>query len=243
MSEKNQLVLIWWAIVFAVIYGLSYYFLTGFFPPPPANLNNMDVLELYAASNMALRIGVVICLLVGAFQLPWVVVVAVQMARLEKGRPVWAITQLMAGAIGALLFILPPLFWGVAAFSVERSPEITVLMHELAFLTLITPVSLFLFQSLPVAFVAFQQGEVNHSAFPRWLGYFSVWLTISAECGALAQLFKSGPFAWNGLFTFWLPLTIFSVWFAVLSYTMIKAIKAQAGEVPHPSSVASTSNL
>lgn len=230
MSEKNQIALIWWAIIFAIIYGTAYYFLTGFFPPPPANLDNEQVVQLYAADNMSLRIGVVICLLMGAFQLPWVVVVAAQMARLERGMPVWAIVQLMAGGIGAILFVLPPLFWGVAAFTVERNPEVTVLMHELAFLTFITPVSLFLFQSLPVAFVAFQQKDVKHSPFPRWIGYFSVWLTISAECGALAQLFKTGPFAWNGLFTFWLPLSIFSAWFAVLSYTMIKAIKAQAAD-------------
>lgn len=68
---------------------------------------------------------------------------------------------------------------------------------------------------------------MSHSAVPRWIGYFSLWLTISAECGVLAHLFKTDPFAWNGLFTFWLPLTIFTAWFAMIDYTMIRAIKAQ----------------
>jgi hypothetical protein len=227
VNSQKQLVLIWWGIAFALIYGAAYYFLTGFFPPPPADLSPEAVVQLYAANNMAMRIGVVVCLVAGAFQLPWVIALYFQMARVEKGLPVWSVTQLLGGSIGALLFVLPPLFWGIAAFTVERDPQVTTLMHEIAFLTFITPVSLFIFQALPVAMVSFQAEQPDFSPLPRWMGFFSLWMVVIAECGVLAQLFKTGPFAWNGLFTFWLPLSVFSAWFGVLSYLMITNIKKQ----------------
>jgi hypothetical protein len=52
-------------------------------------------------------------------------------------------------------------------------------------------------------------------------------MLMSGEVGVLAQLFNSGPFAWNGLFTFWIPLTVFVAWFFVIAYTMLRAISAQ----------------
>jgi hypothetical protein len=38
--------------------------------------------------------------------------------------------------------------------------------------------------------------------------------------------FKTGPFAWNGLFAFWVPLTIFCGWFMLLAYLMRRSILA-----------------
>jgi len=226
-SEKSQRILIWWALISATVMGPAYYFLVGFLPPPSATLNAAEVALLYSTDNMELRIGVVIMLITAGFQLPWTIVVSVQMARLERGVPVWSIMQCLAGALGVTLFVAPPLLWGVAAYTVDRAPEITLLMHELAFLVLTTPVSFFLLQAVPIAVVVLSQKDVQHSAFPRWIGYFSGWMALIAECGVLAMLFRTGPFSWNGLFVFWLPLGVFGIYFTVISLYMLKALKLQ----------------
>lgn len=67
----------------------------------------------------------------------------------------------------------------------------------------------------------------EHSPFPRWLGYLTLWMLACAELGTLAMIFKTGPFAWNGFFTFWLPLTIYAVWYTALTTLMLKAITRQ----------------
>ena len=228
INPTAQRFMIWASIAAATLYGIGFWYLTDFIPPPSPTLSADQVVHLYADHNFKFRIGVVACLMAGGFNAPWTVALAVQMARCERGVPIWAIAQFAGGVLGTILFTFPPLFWGVAAFSVDRDPALTLLMHELAFLTLVTPVSFFWIQALPIGIVCFTRTDATHSAFPRWLGYFTVFMVVSAELGVIAQLFKSGPFAWNGLFTFWIPLTVFAVWFGVLDYTMLKAIGRQS---------------
>lgn len=45
-----------------------------------------------------------------------------------------------------------------------------------------------------------------------------------------AANFKTGSFAWNGLLAFWVPGGLFSIWFYVVGYYLIKAVKQQETE-------------
>lgn len=45
--------------------------------------------------------------------------------------------------------------------------------------------------------------------------------------GILIPFFNSGPFAWNGLFSFWLVLNIFFLWLILNYVYTVKAIRAQ----------------
>ena len=226
INAGTQRTLLWFSIVFLILFGVGWV-MTGFLPPPPATLNPEEVAGLYRSDNLQMRIGVVICLLTAGFNMTWSLVVGAQMARVEKGLPLWSILQVLSGAFGALIFMLPLLFMGIAAFSPDRNPEVTALAHEFAFLTLITPVGFFTFQALPVGIIGLTRTDVPHSPFPRWMGFFTMWMLLSAEFGVMAMLFKSGPFSWNGLFPFYLPLTIFTLWFVVLTRLLFRAIRAQ----------------
>jgi hypothetical protein len=38
------------------------------------------------------------------------------------------------------------------------------------------------------------------------------------------RLAKDGPFAYNGVFAFWLPLTTAATWFAIMTVVTLRAI-------------------
>ncbi len=52
--------------------------------------------------------------------------------------------------------------------------------------------------------------------FPRWLGYLSLWMAFIFIPGELI-FFYDGPFAWNGLFLFWMAGVVFGMWGAGLA--------------------------
>lgn len=167
---------------------------------------------------------------------PLAAVIAAQMARLEKGIPIWSMLEFGGGLMMSLFLVLPPLFWGVAAFSPERPAQLTLLIHELSNLTLVTTDQYFIFQYVAIAVVSLSSPTSRLSPFPRWYGYYTIWTALMFELGAIGFLPKTGPFAWNGLFVYWSPLTLFGVWIVVTSIQLIRAIGRQAKAAPSAAS-------
>lgn len=230
MAIRAQRIMIWWCLAFATIFALAWGILIGLMPLPPANQPVAEIAAFYSENAMRIRIGAAICAWTGAFMVPLSVVIAVQMARLEKGVPAWAILAFAGGIMMSMFLVIPPLLWGVAAFSPERPADVTALMHEFANLMLVTTDQYFIFQMIPLAIIALTRRDDLHSPFPRWYGYFTIWAALMFEVGAAGFIPKTGPFAWNGLFVFWFPLTIFGAWIAVTSYNLLRALKQQAAE-------------
>src|SRR6266567_4532664 len=185
MSERSQIALVWWGIVFAIIYGIALWVLLDMVPPPSAKLSAVQVAHWYASRHTQIRVGAVIASWTSAFMLPLSIVIAQQMSRQEKGR-VWTWTTIAAGSLMSIFLVLPPLFWGVAAFTPGRAPEITTTMHELGMLTLTTTDQYYVFMWVAISVICFTQTSVRHSPFTRWFGYFNAWTAIMFEAGAFA---------------------------------------------------------
>ena len=237
-SAGTQRALIWLALGMAGLYFVSLIFLMQIFPPPAPNLSAAQVAQIYAHSNLRFRAGVAVAIISGGFYLPWTMVIAVQMDRIEKRRSIWTMMQALTSAAGTWIFALPPLLWGAAAFNAHRSPEITTLMHELAFIVFYCASSFFPFQLVAVGVVSLSRNNLSQndlpqnsvepdSAFPRWLGWLSIWTAAVASEGFVGVMFNSGPFSWNGIFVFYLPLAVFTIWMISMAYMMLRAIGVQ----------------
>jgi hypothetical protein len=141
------------------------------------------------------------------------------------------------GVMMSIFLVLPPLFWGVAAFTPHRDPQATALMHELGMLTLTTTDQYYVFMWVAIVVICFLPTSVTHSPFPRWFGYFTAWIALMFEAGAFAFLPRTGPFAWNGLLVFWSPLTLFGLWIGVMSYLLLTNLKRQREEAQQEAAV------
>jgi hypothetical protein len=238
MSFRSQKIMVWWALAFCAIYAIALGLLLDMIPPPNAHQTAGQVAHWYAARHTKIRIGAIIASYTSAFMVPWAIVVAEQIRREEgKGR-VWQWATLLGGGLMSIFLVLPPLFWGVAAFTPTRAPQITAIMHELGMLTLTTTDQYYVFMWVAVIVICLKPKMVSHSPFPRWFGYFSAWIAVMFEAGAIAFMAHSGPFAWNGLLVFWSPLTLFGIWLAVTSYLLLNAISAQQREAALETAVA-----
>jgi hypothetical protein len=186
---------------------------------------------LVRAQQHTYQVGAVICGWCGAFMMPILAVVTIQMSRVETGGlKIWTVLSLVSGALMSLFLMLPPLFWGVAAYTAPRkNPEVTTLMHELACLTTVTTDQFYIFLWIAVTVICLRPATrlVPHNPFPRWWGWTSLWISIMFEAGAFAFIPRSGPLAWDGLLVFWSPLILFTVWIIIQSWLIFRALRQQ----------------
>ena len=224
MNTKTQIFCAACGIAFVILLTVGWWVIAGFVPPPSPELSASEIADFYRQNTGTIRFGILLAMFSMSLTLPWIAVIAVQMRRTEGEFPVLTYTQLVAGAATLAILLIPTLLWTTAAFRPERSPELILLLNDFAWLLLVMTFSPFTVQLIAIG-LAIISDKNKPPVFARWVGYFNLWVAILFIPGALVTFFKSGPFAWNGLLAFWLPLTVFFAWYLVMFPALLKAIR------------------
>jgi hypothetical protein len=204
--------------------------LMQFLPLPQPALSAERFAAFYRGNATGIVIGGILFQLAGTLWCAFAAVIAVQMKRMEGPSSPWAYTQMLAALMGFLPMLLAAIFFTAAAYRPERSAEAIQLLSDLAFITFIIPALLALVQLLAIGLATL--GDRNPTpVFPRWLGYLTIWTAVLFTPGALIGLFKSGPFAWNGVLAFWLAAIAFGNWLNIMCWQLLKAIKLQYADI------------
>jgi hypothetical protein len=224
-NQKTQLLCAWCGPAAIVLFLIGFWPLAGLMPPPSPHESPFQIQSLYLHHTDLKRAGFIVMMVAGTLTAPWVASIATQMKRIEGEHSPLTWTQLGLGMLGVLLFLFPMFFMLAVAFRPHRNPELLQLINDVAWLPFIGAFAPAVIQGLAIAIACFQDTE--EKVFPRWLGYFNIWCALLFIPAALINFFKTGPFAWNGVFCFWLPLTVFSIWFFVMFAMIRRAILSQ----------------
>ena len=113
--------------------------------------------------------------------------------------------SMMIGAItGAIVGMLFPMFcFGLGAFRPGYSPAVLTMLYDFGYLAFIGSLGCFC-----VMWMAFGLAIIldENNILPKWLGYYTIWQYVTELMAAPVWIAKSGPFAWNGLMTFWFAM-------------------------------------
>lgn len=227
MNAKSQIIAAWCGPAMMVLMGIGWVLLAGYFPPHSPTLSGADMAAFYQAHPVRIRFGLLITLWGTAFYVPFTAVLSLQMARIEGSVPVWSWTQLAAGAGATLTIAFPIMFWATAAFRPDRNPELLLLLDDLAWIPFAGMTIPILLMPILIAVVGFMD-KSECPLFPRWACFLNLWVALLVFPGGLIIFFKTGPFAWNGLFGMWIPLIVFGIWTVVITNLLTKGIKRQA---------------
>lgn len=228
MNKTSQLLCAWSGPAFIVIFTIGLWVFTQYVPPPSPAATAADIAALYQQNTWQIRLGTSVMMAGAGLMCPFIVAIAVQMRRMEGRSPVWTFTQLSTGTAGVLFLILPPAVWTTAAFRPERTPELTLLLNDLGCILFLMPFTTFVVQMFAIA-ASILANRSDQQPFPRWTAYFNLWTAVLFVPAGLLTFFKTGPFAWDGLFVFWLPLVVFFAWYGVMFVLLCRAISQQAG--------------
>lgn len=212
------------------VFGIGFWLVAGLIPPPPPGTPAADLARFYAENQTRIRVGLVISMLGAGLALPFPVTITMQMRRIEGSKSPLAWLQLICGLFNTPLFVLPMFAMAAATYRpINRAPEITQALSDLGWLCLVGFGAPAILQTITIAIAVFGDRRPN-PVFPRWVGYFNVWCALLFLPGLLVICFHDGPFAYNGVFAFWVPLSVFSAWFFVMAGAMFKAIRQEEQE-------------
>ncbi len=212
-----------WSGVICVVLFFAAFFFAGFIPPLSPSLTAEQVAAHYQQHVSGIRGGMGLMLISSAFYALFTAVTSAQMQRIPGVSITVIYAQLAAGAFACLTFLMPAIFFIVTSFRPERSVEMTQTLNDLSWIMLVIPWMPFMAQNFSFAFAIFSDERAG-PLFPRWMGYLNIWAPVSFTPAIILPFFKSGPFAWGGLFVFWIPATIFVIWFALVTAMLLKAI-------------------
>lgn len=227
MSARSQLVCAWCGPAFVALFTIGYWLIAHYLPPHAPTAGAEEIAALYRENTLPIRLGMFVMMSCSGLIAAFVAVIAVQLRRIEGQTPVLTYTQLSSGSVGILFFILPALLWTVAAFRPERDPQLILLLNDMGWILFLMPFTTFVVQNLAIG-LAILGGGGAAQPFPRWAGYFNLWVAVLFVPGGLLTFFKTGPFAWNGLFVFWVPLVVFLAWYLIMFVLLRNAIRQQA---------------
>lgn len=227
MNTNNQLLCAWTGLVCAILFYVALWPLAHFIPPYSPLASATEVVAKYEGNRTGIRLGMIVLQIAGALFVPFAAVISSQMKRIEGQFSALSSTQL-ASAVGLAIFLqLPAMTFTVTAFRPERSPELILLLNDLAWIYLMMAIAAASVQNFAIGFTILSDKNPN-PVFPRWVAYANFWVGIGYLPGNLLTFFKVGPFAWDGLFSFYFVALIFAIWFCVMIPAVFKAIRQQA---------------
>ncbi|MDA2893762.1 hypothetical protein PDG61_22810 [Mycolicibacterium sp. BiH015] len=224
---RTQLISLWTAPVFGAVLLIAFVAFPGFLPPMSPQMTAEQVAAFYADNTAMIRFSMITYNLCGIMLLPFFMVIVVQMKRMTTQSHALAYCYLTAAVSGATLFALADIFYLVAAFRPDRSPELLLLLNDLAWITLVAPVGMLVAQNLLLG-LAIYLDSGPHPVFPRWVGHFAVVTGLAMAPAAAAAVFKTGPLAWDGLISFWLRGGALVVFVAVMFFVLRATLRRQA---------------
>lgn len=214
--------------VFAVLLGIGIFGVAGWLPPHSPAWSADEIVRIYAEDRTRIRIGMTILALGSVLYWPFAAAISAQMRRIEGRHSVLATTQLAVATGTVIAVLIPAYVWLAVAFRPGAPDPATVqALHDFAWLMFVGLYPPAVVQNVALATCILLDRRPD-PIYPRWVGYLGYWLALCYFVGALVPFFHRGPFAWNGVFGFWVAATTFFAWVLLMWWATLRAIRRQA---------------
>jgi hypothetical protein len=167
----------------------------------------------------------------GVGLVPILALIVLQIRRMAHRTPIFSYAMLGCVSGGPTLFLVANVCWLLAAFRTERSPELTQLLNDFAWITFTILVPFLIGQSVILALAIYFDDQAR-PVFSRWVGHFNLLVAAALAPAAFVGVTLTGPLAWDGVFSFWVKNIAIGVWIAVMGVALGRAVYRERAEDP-----------
>lgn len=116
-------------------------------------------------------------------------------------------------------------------FPARAFPELTQLLNDLAWVTFTVLVPYLIAQCLVLALAIYWDRQ-DQPVFRPWVAHFNLLVAAALVPAAFGAVTYEGPFAWDGVLSFWVKNIAIAVWIVVMGVVLAQNIRRERAEVP-----------
>ncbi|UPK90374.1 hypothetical protein LCI18_001309 [Fusarium solani-melongenae] len=173
----------------SVIFFVVSFAIADFIPPPAPSWGAERIAKFYQDHTTRIHAGAAINMIAGGFYLPFSAAISYQIRRVPKIPYIIHQVQLASAAAGIWTFMLPGIVLGIASYRPYRPVEITYALND--------------FFNFAFAYSIIIDSRPK-PLFPKELAFVNILMPIIFSLATGMHTVYSGPFAWNGVITFYL---------------------------------------
>ena len=222
----GELILFWTLPAVALIWISAFFLFPGFLHPMSPTMSAAEVAGFYRDEAARIRYSMILFNWFGGGLVPVVVLLALQVRRMAHRTPILSYSLIACAGGPPALFLIANMFWLLGAFRPDRAPELTMLFNDLAWITFSVMVSYLIAQCLLLA-LAIYWDRNDTKVFRPWVAHFNVATAVALMPAAFTALALDGPFAWDGLLSFWLKNIAIATWIVVMGVVLGQTIMRQ----------------
>lgn len=218
----------WCAPIFSALTLIGFIVLARFYDPAPAHVEPAELAAHYADIRLEVLVGMSLFCVATGFLLVYSVQLGLWLWRREGRAPLMSIVQAFGGLSVVLLIFISCCLWiGAAYRSDVADPDVTVALNDAAWFGFLVGWVMLSVQMLATAAITLADRSPT-PLVPRWVSWASVVgavLLVTANGCAVTQ---TGPFAWDGVLGYYLPMVIWALWLDGHAWYMRQDLRARA---------------
>lgn len=230
MSRKADAWFAWSGIPFVALFVLGMMAFAGFVPPPSPTSSADEIAAIFRDNTNGIRFGLVLVFLATILFLFYGAEITHQTRRIAGASRALCYVQIASVSAAVLIIDIPVMLWWTAAFRPERPAEFIRLLNDVAWMIFIVGFVPYVAWALAVG-LAILSDVAPEPIFPRWSGYLGIFVALVQIPPVTLIFFKTGPMAWDGLISWWLPAIDFFGWIVVMMVLTATAARRQPDEL------------
>ena len=219
----GERIIFWTLPAVAIIWIAAFFLFPGFVPPMSPKASPAQVAAFYADHTSRVRYSMILFNWFCVALIPILMLIVERMRLMAHRTPILRYCVIGVAAAAPIAFLTSTIFWLLAAFRPYRAPELTQLYNDLAWITFTCGVPFLVALCLFLA-VAIYLDQQARPVFARWVAHFNVLIALALVPAGFAGLTLSGPFAWNGFFSFWVKNVAIVAWLVVMAVALSRAM-------------------
>lgn len=226
-SYGSQRFGLWCSWIFAALTVIGWLGIANFYKPEPADNSAEQIRQWFTDDHRwGIIIGCTIFYIAAGILVPASIQFGLMLSKIEGRRPLWSFSTGVCGIFISLIIFFNCCAWITAAYREENGGDVVQAWYDWAWFAFLLGWIYLSIEMLSTAVVELADKRAEPMV-PRWMTWLTIAGSVTLMTAAGPAFFKSGPFAYNGLLGYYVPMVIWGFYLVGTAWFMLKELERE----------------